>query len=104
MGRKSTNGQMRHRGKLIRKGRIVEGGKCMLDSVVLCLVGDFHGFHGSEAMALGPHGLHNGGMSWVCVKGSPCCGLPWCCLYFDANSASSNGAAPRRSGSHSLVI
>jgi hypothetical protein len=23
-----------------------------------------------------------------------CCGLPWCCLYFDVNSVSSRGAAP----------
>ena len=38
-----TNGQMRHRCKLIRKGKIVEGGKWMLVSVVLCLVRDFHG-------------------------------------------------------------
>ena len=29
--------------KFIRKGKILEGGKWMLDSVVLCLVRDFHG-------------------------------------------------------------
>jgi hypothetical protein len=30
--------------------------------------------------------------------------LPWCCLYFDANSASSRGDAPMKSGSHTQVI
>jgi hypothetical protein len=33
-----------------------------------------------------------------------CCGLPWYCLYFNANSASPRGAARKRSGSHTPVI
>ena len=27
-------------------------------------------------------------------KWAKCCGLPWSCLYFDVNSASSRGVAP----------
>jgi hypothetical protein len=33
-----------------------------------------------------------------------CCVLPWCCLYFDDNLASSRGAAQRTSRSHHQVI
>jgi hypothetical protein len=30
------------------------------------------------------------------TKKGKCCGLPWCCLYSDINSASSGGAALKR--------
>ena len=33
-----------------------------------------------------------------------CCGLPWCCLYFDDNSIFQEGLPSRRSRSHTQVI
>lgn len=40
VGGEATECKMRHRFKLTTKGKIEEGGKCMLDSGVLCLVVD----------------------------------------------------------------
>lgn len=83
-------GSLMRRSKLTGKGKIVEGGKSVLDPGALYLVG-------SSVVVKPWLFVHitfpvEEGHSFCGRRGggdSPCCGLPGCSLYFDATSASS---------------